>query len=415
MADRKLIDIGSFEVEKAIMKDASGSKELNIAMLITEIMINESIYAQYVGVNLMIYDTFALTDEFPIVGEETIDIVYKDYFDKTMEMSLHVVGIDEVATDDKSESQSYILRCMTTDFIVSETTRIQQSFTGSVSQIAKTVYDEYFKNKELDLEETDGERKFVIPSYTPVETMLFLAKKANSMTNKSSNFLFFENREKFFFKTHEQILKDAAELPERNTFHYGENNMDVTERKVLMNHAISLKPRKRFDLISTFRTGAALTEVIRIDPATRSFTPEIYDHGDEFDSFEHMDPKSKNYHSQEFRDKYLSKENNVVNTFMTFEESNEDEKYYSEIIPRRNSTSFYLKGNIVEMEIHGCNDIFAGSIINLEIPEMKFINGEKKTHPNLAGRYMVESIQHTMAEKQWKMRLRMVKDSFVDG
>lgn len=415
MSERKVIDIGMFEIDKAVLSNVTKSKQLEIGMLITDITINESIYSAYVGADITIYDTHALTDEFPIVGEETLELTYTDYFSKPSTLNLHVYAIDAVATDDKSDSQSFVLRCLSSDFMVSETTRIQQSFRGTISEMVRTIQSQYLKSKELDAEATDGDRLFVIPSFTPVETINFLARKAHSTTNKSSNFLFFENRERYVFKTHEQIFKDATELPERNTFYYGETKLDVTERGALMNHAIMMKPKRRFNVIDTVRKGAMISEVFRIDPATRSFTSTVYDHGDEFSGYRHTDEKAKEYHSQDFRNKYLSKETNVVNTFLTFEESNEDERAYSEIIPRRNSTSFYLQSNVMEMEIHGCNDIFAGSVLNLIIPEMKFKNGEKDQHPNLSGRYLVETISHQMAEKQWKMRLRLIKDSFING
>jgi len=415
MSESKVIDIGMFEITKAVLSNSDKSKQNEIGMLITDIMVNESIYSSYVGVDIMIYDTHALSDEFPIVGEETIELTILDYYAKPMTYNLHVYAINEIAPDDKSDSQSYLLHCMTSDFMVSETTRIQQSMSGTVSEMVKTVHDQYLKSKEIDIEATDSHRQFVIPSFTPVETINFLARKAFSATNKSCNFMFFENREKYVFKTHEQIFKDAGELPKRNTFYYGETKLDVNERSELMNHAIMMKPKRRFNLIDTVRKGAMISEVVRIDPGTRSFTSTIYDHGDEFANYQHSDAKSKEYHTADFRSKYLSKENNVVNTFLTFEESNEGERAYAEIIPRRNSTAFYLRSNAMEMEINGCNDIFAGSVLNLIIPEMKFKNGDKDNHPNISGRYLVETINHTMSEKKWSMRLTMIKDSFVNG
>lgn len=416
MTDRKVLDVGMFEIEQALLSNQTGSKKLQIGQLITDITINESIRSAFVSADITIYDTHALTDEFPIVGEETLVLQYTDYYGKTSTLRLHIYAIDEVATDDKSESQAFVLRCATPDFIISETTRIQQSLRGIISDMVQQVASQYLLSKQIEIEPTDGDRHFVIPSYTPFETINFLARKALSMQNKSSNFLFFENREKYYFKTHEQIFKDVKDnLPERNTFYYGETKMDITQRSELMNHAISLRPVKRFNLVDELRTGAALTEVIQIDPAMRSFTPVIYDHGDEFGSYEHNDAKSKEYHTQEFRNKYLSKENNVVSTFLTFEPTNEGEYSYSEIIPRRNSTSFYLRKNIVEMEIHGCNDIFAGSVVNLVIPEMRYVNGDKDDHPNLSGRYLVEAASHYMSEKKWTMKLILIKDSFVNG
>lgn len=416
MSESKVLDVGMFEIEQAALSNQDGSKKVDIAMLITDIAIAESMMSAYVSADITIYDTHALADEFPIVGEESLVIRYVDYFNNRATLNLHVYAIDALDTDDKSESQAFVMRCISPDFITSETTRIQQSFRGTISDMVTQIAGQYLNSKQIDVEPTDGDRQFVIPSFTPVETINFLARKAYSAENKSSNFIFFENREKYAFKTHEQLIKDVkGNLPERNTFYYGETKLNITERSILMNHALRLKPKKRFNLVEELRTGAALTEVIRIDPATRSFTPVIYDHADEFSSYEHSDAKAKEYHSSEFRNKYLSKENNVVNTFLTFEPTNEGDYSYSEIIPRRNSTSYYLKAVVLEMEIHGCNDIFAGSVVNLIIPEMKFVNGDKDSHPNLSGRYLVSTIQHHMAEKKWTMRLGLVKDSFVNG
>lgn len=414
MADKKLIDVGSFEVERARLTNFDGTKNLEIGMLITDVVMSESIHSSYITADFTLYDTHALLDEFPIIGEEFLEFTYTDYFENKVTEKFHVVRVDEIVPDVKSESQSFVLRCMSQGFVLSEGVMIRMSLSGLISDLVQSLHSEYFSNKQIDIEPTDTTQNFVIPAYTPIETINFLARKAFSATSKSSNYFFFENRQKYVFKTYEQMLKDAVKLPDRNTFYFGETNVDIRERKILMNHALKLRFKSRFNLIDEMRTGAMVSEVVRIDPATKSFDVKVYDHGDEFGSYEHMDSKAKNYHTTNFRNKYFSKEN-PTNLFLTFEDSTRTDLRYSEIIPARNSTNFYLNKNVLEMEIHGCNDLFAGSIINLVIPEMKFVNGEKSIHPNLSGRYMIESIIHTMEQKQWRMTVRIIKDSFTNG
>jgi hypothetical protein len=414
MAEKKLIDIGSFEVERARLTNFDGSKSLEIGMLITDVMMAESIHMSYITADFTIYDTHALLDEFPIIGEEFLEFTYTDYFENKITEKFHVVGVDEIIPDEKSESQSFVLRCMSTGFVLSEGKMIRMSLSGLVSDLVQSLHSEYFSNKKIDIEPTDTTQNFVIPAYTPIETINFLARKAFSASSKSSNYMFFENRNQYVFKTHEQIFKDAEVLPARNTFYYGETNVDVRDRQILMNHALRLRFKQRFNLIDEMRSGAMVSEIVRLDPATKNFDVKIYDHGDEFGSYAHSDKKSKNYHTQSFRNKYFSKEN-PTNLFMTFEDSTRTDLRYSEIIPNRNSTNYYLNKIVLEMEIHGCNDLFAGSVVNLVIPEMKFVNGDKDIHPNLSGRYMIETISHKMEQKQWKMTVRIIKDSFVNG
>ena len=101
---------------------------------------------------------------------------------------------------------TYTLRFTTNQKLISDTKEIRRSFGNTkISDIAKAVYDEYFitgntkTDKEIEVEETDGEQTLVIPSLRADAAMQFLSRRAYSANNKTSLYRFFETREKYYF------------------------------------------------------------------------------------------------------------------------------------------------------------------------------------------------------------------------
>lgn len=409
----KKIDVGIYEIFKATLENPYTKKKAQIGQLITDITIRESILNSYLSADLTIFDTSGIIDEFPIIGEEIFTLTYGDYFGKKMTHVFHVYSVDQVKADTKSESQSFVLHLISMEFFKSESCVIRKFMAGALSNIVNDIFENYVGEK-IDCDESDAEQEIIIPALTPFETVNFLLKKSYSSVYNSSAFFFYQNRKGFFYRVYESLIeKQLGLINERKIFTYGEPRLDIVEKKRSMNDIININFLTRFNTVNELRSGAMISNVLKLDIATKSFEENTYKHFENEDKYIHTDKRFKKNHTDSFINEYLS-DNNVVNTFMTFEDSNMKNLKYSEILPMRNSSLFYLNKLCADIEIFGANDIFAGDLINLNIKEMKYVNNEKKYHPNLSGNYLVESIEHRMIDRNWIMKVRLLKDAFVN-
>lgn len=416
MADA--LDVGGFEIKSAIIRSHDKEKENDIGALIASFDFKEGMFNQSMAGSIMISDSIGFVDSFPVRGEETIEILYRDFFDEEMTTTFRVFAVEQVDVDYQGKNQSYVLKLCSPDFIKSEHVEIKKSYRGLITDQIQEIFDEYFTEteKELDKEECENERVFVIPSMTPYRAINFLSRKAFSNENPSSNFYFFETRDKYVFKTHEQLYKDGheqdADVVEKKTFTYQEGNVSFDDRTLHMQNLISFNLQSRNNTLKSIKQGAMLSETVQIDLGLKTYEPSLYKHAEVFDDYTHADEESFGYHSDKYIEDYFTEEENATQTILIFNDSTlQEDTHYSEISAKRVATRHFLTSIIARVQIYGRNDIFPGDVLTLNIPDMRANKSMTELHPRLSGKYIVESISHQMQEKAWKMDVILLKDS----
>ena len=177
--------------------------------------------------------------------------------------------------------------------------------------------------------------------------------------------------------------------------------------------------KSRFDLVKEMRTGAMINETVVLDLATKDYEEIVYNHDEEFSNYKHSDSSSKDYHSKEFIEDFFNEDNNLRKSFVVFDDSTleavGDDTKYSDILPKRMSSSYYLNQLVMAGKIYGRNDIFVGDVIKLELPQFKYSEESDKTNINLSGHWLITRMQHIMSENVWETNVTLIKDSYKDG
>jgi hypothetical protein len=417
------VSIGKYEIVSCFLKKWDGSNEKNIANLITEFAFTESIEDQAVNGYIIVLDAVGLIDTYPVIGEEILEIKYKDTYENEKSGKYHIYRMDNNQFDFQGQKQAYILKFHSLDFIRSESLEIRKSYRGEISQSVQDIFDEYFDKggKELDKEDTTNEATVVVPAMTPWQTINLFTKKAYSDESQSSNFVFFENRDKFHFKTYEKLFEEGrTNVDEKKTFRYYDPRVDSSDRvRANMQSIRDFRLLSRFDLVGELRSGSMLNETIVLDLATKTFEEIVYKHNDEFSNYEHTDTRTKDYHTSDFIENYFHEEDNLRKSFVVFDDTTLEplgnETKYSDILPRRVATSYYMGQIVMNGKMYGRNDIVAGDVIKLELPKFRFSSEDDSTNENLSGYWLIKTINHTMKENVWEMDVTLIKDSYKDG
>ena len=267
--------------------------------MISGIEIQENITKVCIQGFITIADTGNIIDSFPILGEETLTLEIEDFLQQSHTYEFHVYGIDTLATNNNASMQAYVLRIHSKDFIKSDTIEISMSYKGKISESVQSIYDEYFvSKKDIDIEETLGNHTVVVPNLTPIETILIMSRKAFSDVYKSSNFIFFERKDKYFFGTHEKLFEDGQKTERK--YVYSSANADVEDRDKQMNKIISFSLNKRINLLNEMRAGAAINRVIKLDLATKTYENIDYKHYEKVKDYKHTDGTIRDYHTKKF-------------------------------------------------------------------------------------------------------------------
>src|SRR6056300_1310261 len=198
-----------------------------------------NMYPQVQGIDIYeSLDNFSLTADFfledgielinnlPIAGEEEVELTIQTPSRPSCTYKLFVESIQGMKTNDSSNIKKYKLRCVTKDFLknswnVYSKRYKDMNYDKAVTTILK---NELVVSKEVVVDPTKGKFDYVVNNIRPFQAVDLIKERAVSPTYKSSLWLFWEDWEKYYFKTFEAIIEERKGKAEDFVFTYDETN-----------------------------------------------------------------------------------------------------------------------------------------------------------------------------------------------
>ena len=221
---------------------SSLKEEFNIAGGAPNITYFESIKSPAISLSLNIIDVDQLISRQGITGGEYLSLRIKvQGYDKEFEIKpkKHLMMLNSVKDVTTSSSkQVATLEFLSVEAIINETSRVNQRFTGNVTDtVKKLLKDEkgIQTKKNLDSDQATNSYSFVGNLKRPFDTIQWLCSKSQS-SNDDSGFLFFETLDGYVFKSIKSLLEGKAveykksETPDgdESGFTILENNLNQT-------------------------------------------------------------------------------------------------------------------------------------------------------------------------------------------
>ncbi len=195
----------------------SDGKGVNLVDIMIEFNIYESLHSPFITGELILADSLALLTTLPIIGEEVLEfdfyVPHKDLAKTRYNARFRVTGMTNLQNSN-NRFATYVLQFQSEEMIFDLARKIQRSWRDKlISEMAKSVYDDYLKSKlndyKIDIEESDQKRTLVVPNMRPSASLKFFAHDSASSRNRASNYIFYQDRKQFNFKTIEKIIDDA--------------------------------------------------------------------------------------------------------------------------------------------------------------------------------------------------------------
>ena len=195
---------------------SSLKREFNIAAGNPNITYFESIKSPAISLSLNFIDVDQLISREGITGGEYLSLKVKvEGYDKEFEIKpkKHLMMLNSVKDVSTSSSkQLATLEFLSVEAIVNETSRVNQRFTGNVTEtVRKLLKDKkgIRTKKNLDSDRASNAYSFVGNTKRPFDTIQWLCSKAQS-SKDGYGFLFFETLDGYVFKSIENLLKERA-------------------------------------------------------------------------------------------------------------------------------------------------------------------------------------------------------------
>ena len=411
---------GDFVMDDVTIISSAGVS-YNIQTLIIEINVYESIKTPWLSGTILIEDTTGLVETAPIIGQERVLFSFatsKDHDKIDFTKYQGVVTRISKRTTSNLTSQTYILEFSTLERMKNARTKVSKSFEGTTDLIVKDILTDknYINNpKPLELEPTQGVRKYVMPNISPYSCIRMMGKESITSENRTG-FLFYENHRGFNFRSISSLLQSKAGVPHpvKRIFIHGPP-IGATEARF---HAMTML---QFEILvggNTFiklQQGALCSKMIKHDIYNKNFGEYHFDYLNSFSDNPHT-MSTENEFGPLISDMKMDETEKKITEFP-------DSKCF---LTTSSSTDLYTEGktdsqiekwlqtglsnkhqseNLTNMiTIMGDSSIAAGDLIEIRIPSS--LPGKKKVperdqmDPYLSGRYLAQAVRHKINPRQ---------------
>jgi hypothetical protein len=421
MSSSNFVQPGHYRLISAYIKPFQGGKNIEISNLITSFSIEESLDTDSIRGVVSLYDTVGFLEDLPIRGEENIILVVEDAAKTIRRYEFTVYKVSNVRIKDTNDGLVYDMHFTSTWRYQAGKRKIIRSFDTTISEIVSTIYNDYYpklrQEKNIIIEETDGEFRCVIPNYTPMQAMNFLASRAYSQNSKSCSFRFFETYDSFYFVSDEYLIKKSQENKEDiKEFKYHEA-LEKSGKEFIdqMKNIIELDNSERVNTMVDLYSGAYTSNAIEIDIVKKTIENRrfVYEPG----TFSAMSAAgTEGIHSDAFRSDYFTEENErrylIVKDYTSIGDMPSNirgEQYISEIVTKRVSYRHHLNNTVVNIKTHGRLDMKAGDIIRIEVPNFSYGSTKEQNNKQLSGHYLVNDCKQIFIRDVHETVMKIVK------
>ena len=431
-----------FESRATSVEDAKKIREfgIDIREAVLSINIYESIWDNTISASIVVEESDAYPELFPLVGQEVVRLVFTvDYLGKVVEFA-RTFRIRRLGdqTFPKNEKRNYTLDLVTPEFFTSLSSRMmknykQQTCTDAVMDIM-TNRLQIDAKRIMRIEQTDLKISAVIPNYTPLQAINFFATLGLTKEKGESNFLFYETLEGFFFVSVASLIDGT--VPSAATYEVNANKMtgqDKISEIEAYNSIIGLHQEESFDVLVDITTGMMRSKMLHLDFFARNWKEEDSRYTETFKKTTHLDQYPvypDNLDQSVNRNvKLFIVPSNISSARSKYaisagEQIDEDRLYESIVL--RNRQLREIRHLTTLLSVPGQPGVRAGSVITLNYPSTRALQGVSGDSaaapptgptPYYSGRHLVTSVRHvltqaTLGTMEYTMHLQATKDSF---
>lgn len=408
----------SIDSIKIISSNGFGQEVTN---QVVALEIYEDLWSPFISGVLALKDSLDLTNLFPFVGEEFVNIKIRtpSFEDKNKIISdqYYIYKMtNRVLKGDRNTV--YELHFISREAIVDLNKTTSRAYSGKCSDIARSIItgsDGLESKKTANIEDTPNAVKFVANYWPPVKSLNYTAETAANI-NGAANYLFFENRFGLNFLSLDYLYKTNVV----QEFIYDNYMRDFTSdgrtyRNIEKEYQriIDISIPEVFDYMDKVRSGMYANKMTNYDLVTKKYVVKTFDMLEDF---------TKNSHLNDF----ASASKNVIRRFnaMGFAYpkyhanfNNFGDVTNSKTIQKRMSQLRQAEATKIEIVVPGRTDYTVGQKVNVKLNKSNPIdNGDPNqdvTDTMFSGNYLISGINHFIDREKHQCHMELMKDSFI--
>jgi hypothetical protein len=420
-ADNEVIRFaGDVAIDKIEIISSNGFAQ-EITNQVVALEIYEDLWSPFTSGVLALKDSLDLTNLFPFVGEEYVNIKIHtpSFVDKTKIISdQYYIYKMTNRTMSGDRNAIYELHFISREAIVDLNKATSKAYSGKCSDIARSIItstDGLESKKNVNIEDTPNGVKFVSNYWPPVKSLNYTAETSTNRDG-AANYVFFENRTGLNFVSLD-YLYNTETIQE---FIYDNYMRDFTPdgrtyRNIQKEYQriIEVNMPEVFDYMDRIRSGMYANKMTNYDLVTKKYVVKTFDMLDDF---------SKNAHLNQFASaskKVIRRFNAMGFTYPKYHANynNFGDVTNSKTIQKRMSQLRQAESTKIEIVVPGRTDYTVGKKVKVTLNKFNPIDGsdsQKDIVDNMfSGNYIISGINHFIDREKHQCHMELMKDSFI--
>lgn len=405
------VEFGNFEIDKLELVKIDGSKRISIKGFAQTLDIYEDIMYPTIHADLVLLDGVELKTEFPIIGEEYVDIEFTSKkLNEPLKLRLFVcqIGSDNHVND---RGKVYKLGLSSEEYLINQEGVFSRKYKDMNEKIIENILKERLRTKkEIFLEETRGITEILITMKHPFEAIDMLREDSISKKFKSSLFVFFENQKGFNFTTIENLFETGKQFIGDKIFFVDETN-EASVSHINDRNILSYKQNNSSSIDSKIASGL-FTSVVTYDPISGDVERIFFD---DKEQFKHPDDKPVPMTTSLLAAKH--KKHRTGERTLVVNDTAKPKTYFEEVLKKR-AFMQRIMSSVSDIYVYGDLALAAGDVITCHLPEQIGLTRSSKQNRLISGNYMIAALRHTFTFDKLRKHfcsMRLIKGSFIEN
>ena len=404
---------GDVSIDKAQIITSKGFYQDISAQIIT-LQLYEDLFAPFLTGSLIIKESLDLVNLFPFIGEEFLELEITtpslERGNVKSRFYIYKLSNRELVGD---RSVVYQLHFISQEAIVDLNKKISRVFSGKISDIVPTFVtgttDGFETKKQLYVEPTVNNLKYISNYWSPVENLVFLTTNASA---NSPNYTFFENRDGFYFVSLDALYQAGVYqdfVYDKYTRDSGPNGTDARNTPEDFKRIMEISIPVGYDYMDRIRSGMLSSKVISYDITRKKYNVKTYNMFQRFDKQKHLNPYPINSDKSIFRNNSM-----IINYPRTYGQFNGfgDTSNYS-TIQERLSLMKLAQANRLDITVMGRMDYTVGQKVSVTLNKIEPISKEDTdvVDKMFSGYYLISAINHYIDRDKHECNMELIKES----
>lgn len=400
--DIKILGIRLTNYDKSAISDIRGQV---ISMSIYEDMEQPSVYAE-----IILKDGVNLVKDFPIIGEEDLDISYiTPGRDKPSLFKLRVYTVTGGSVDPSNQSSVYVIKAVSYEHIVNSINLTERSFKDTVTNIVTNIVKTDIEtNKSIFVEETRGIVPYTVPRMAPFQAIDLLRQRAIAKRPSGGVFVFFENQYGLNFTSIEKLIEDGKPLVGSKIFtHAPQTNADPARQTYSWRNIIQMEQLSKFDTVEKLSNGYYKNAIQSYDMLTKSFDITQFKISEHADKFTYSDKNATIPNT----DSFLKTAMSGSPTYMfTPKDSSKGNDFIPDLMGYRQTFVLLFNQIVIRCMVYGDNYLSVGDLVQLDLPDTTGTTNSKTSDSRYSGKYLITKLRHIIVYEENKFKHQIVFD-----